>query len=123
MASVTCPYCGQPAYRVSGLAVYPHRKDLSHKRFWLCEPCNAYVGCHPDGRPLGVLADAALRTVRSDAHAAFDPMWKHGRRTRSAAYRWLAGRLGLAAHECHIGGFDTATCERVIAVCESEVFR
>jgi hypothetical protein len=85
-----CPYCEQPAGLVDGTRVYPHRPDLGHKRFWLCGPCDAYVGCHAEGAwawvdgrrttsdgtwPLGRLADAELRRAKSAAHRAVDPLW------------------------------------------------
>lgn len=46
MSELTCPYCGKPAQLVGGDVIYPHREDLHEKKFWLCTPCNAYVGCH-----------------------------------------------------------------------------
>lgn len=60
---VKCPYCERHAELVGGEVIYPHRPDLGSKKFWLCTPCNAYVGCHAgdDGtRPLGRLTAADL---------------------------------------------------------------
>lgn len=42
--------------------------------------------------------------------------------TRSDAYAWLAGKLGIPKHECHIINFDVATCDRVVALCIAEDF-
>ena len=118
-----CPYCDGEPRLVNGDVIYPHRPDLRFMLFWLCAPCGAYVGCHLDSnRPLGRLADAELRAAKSEAHAAFDPTWRGGRRSRSAAYAWLASKLGLPGSKCHIGMFDVETCQRVVAVCEEEVF-
>lgn len=123
-----CPYCKQPAQLVTGSSIYPHRPDLWNLRFWKCEPCDAYVGCHKKGAyfyvggakivsdgtiPLGRLANAELRMAKSEAHAAFDPLWRDGGMTRSAAYKWLAHKMGLPAGECHIGEFDVAQCKEV----------
>lgn len=83
MSGVCCDYCGRPARLVGGAEVYPHRPDLSSKRFWLCRPCDAWVGCHPkaeprrgglgDGTvPLGRLANADLRRAKQRAHAAVE---------------------------------------------------
>ena len=57
---------------------------------------------------------------RSRAHYAFDPLWKSGEMSRNAAYRWLAGELGITRDECHMSMFDKATCERVIEICEQK---
>lgn len=118
-----CPYCGKDAKLVEGREVYPYRYDLYDKRFWTCAPCDARVGCHNGtDRPLGRLADGALRRAKMAAHAAFDPLWKSGAMRRENAYAWLAVRLGIedVAKDCHIGEFDVATCERVVAICNEE---
>lgn len=113
-----CPYCGRPARLVTGKVVYPHRKDLAHLSFWHCAPCFAYVGCHKNTiKPLGRLANAALRWSKIQAHKAFDRLWREGTKSRGEAYRWLAGELGIEQQDCHIGEFDIAMCKRVVAVC------
>lgn len=116
---VLCPYCQQGAKLVSGEKIYPHRKDLYTLKFWVCEPCWAYVGTHKDkdNKPLGTLADADLRKVRSYAHEAFDQKWRCGEMSRSDAYAWLSEALGVSVLKCHIGSFDRATCKKVIALC------
>jgi hypothetical protein len=55
---------------------------------------------------------------RSRAHDAFDPLWRTGKMSRNAAYRWLANELGLSREECHISLFDKDMCQRVINVCQ-----
>ena len=113
----TCPYCGSKATIVTGATIYPHRCDLRHLRFWVCTPCDARVGCHATGAPMGTLANAALRACRASAHAAFDPLWKTGViRGRSAAYAWLADHLGVPVARCHMAMFDEAQCSRVVEV-------
>lgn len=128
---VKCPYCpGRQAECVDGTTIYPHRPDLAHKRFWRCPGCGAYVGCHPpatspkggigDGSvPLGRLANAELRKLKSLAHAAFDPLFRDGPMTRRQAYRWLAKELGISEDRCHIGEFDVHDCRRVIEAVEA----
>lgn len=115
-----CPYCGKRARHVSGLAVYPHRPDLNHKRFYLCRPCDAHVGCHGTGsKPLGTMANAELREFRQAAHRAFDPLWKgKGSMSRNEAYAWLAGKLGLPREKTHIGMFDKQQCCDTMAACD-----
>ena len=117
MRKVNCPYCKKDAELVNGERIYPHRPDLFAKMFWLCEPCNAYVGTHSNSdnnKPLGRLANADLRRAKTAAHAAFDPLWKEGYMSRTKAYAWLARRLHIHIQKCHIGMFDLDTCYRVI---------
>jgi len=124
--AIACPYCHAPARLVSGEAIYPHRVDLYDLKFWQCQPCDAYVGCHKAGAmtdtgrsdgtfPLGRLANAELRRAKSAAHAAFDPLWKSKRMKRRDAYGWLARELGISRDNCHIGMFDVDACRAVVA--------
>lgn len=114
MKTIVCDYCGMPARSIRGAQLYPHRPDLYTKRFWRCEPCDAHVGCHRDGKPLGRLANAELRKAKMQAHAAFDPLWKSGSMSRTEAYRWLSRELGIPPQQTHIGMFDVETCKRTI---------
>lgn len=52
------------------------------------------------------------------AHAAFDVLWKgrHRRMRRSAAYEWLAKRMGLALEHCHMRMFGKQECLEVIRI-------
>lgn len=114
-----CPYCGSEAKCVKGDIIYPHRRDLAHKNFYMCENGHdrAYVGCHGGTtKPLGRLADAKLRAAKSAAHAAFDPIWKQKIMKRGDAYKWLASKLSIQPASCHIGMMDRVTCGRVVAI-------
>lgn len=121
-----CDYCGKSSDRVTGREVYPHLPHLAGKIIYRCEPCGAWVGCHPGtDKPLGRLANAGLRRAKVAAHAAFDPLWKakiareecSKKLARGLGYQWLAGQLGIDPKDCHIGMFDEATCRRVVEVC------
>ena len=124
----SCSYCGAVATLVTGAQLYAHRPELAERRFWECANCQAWVGCHtPRGdddpdcpRPLGTLANEALRRWRNSAHALFDPIWQSGRMTRSQAYGWLAREMGLPQGHCFIGGFDEAQCKKVVELCARE---
>ena len=119
MSTPKCPYCGARSALVKGQVIYPRRPDLFSKFFYQCAPCDAYVGCHPTGTgkiPLGRLANAELRRAKSDAHAAFDQLWRNGNMSRHQAYKFLARELGLAASETHIGMFDLNQCKRVVKI-------
>lgn len=86
--------------------------------YYLCEPCDAYVGCHPHTvSPLGRLANAQLRGAKQWAHAVFDPMWQSKRMTRRDAYLWLSKQMGISVNECHIGLFDVDQCRSVVDLC------
>lgn len=116
--TLKCPYCHGEAVLVDGSVIYPLRPDLYEKTFYRCEPCKAYVGCHPGTtNPLGRLANAELRKAKMSAHAAFDPLWKGKKRSRRQAYAWLAHELGIDVSRCHIGEFDIEQCQRVVDVC------
>ena len=122
MTHPVCPYCGHPSQLVTGREVYPRRKDLARNMYYLCEPCDAYVGCHPHTvSPLGRLANAQLRGAKQWAHAVFDPIWQSKRMTRKDAYLWLAGQLGISINECHIGHFDIDQCRAVVEICGGKV--
>lgn len=120
MSAPTCS-CGRLARLVSGREVYPHRPDLHERPFWLCEPCQAYVGCHPGtSNPLGTPASLANRKARSFAHHALDKLWRGegAPMSRSEAYEWLSAALEIHPDKCHIGMFDIPTCNRVVELAQ-----
>lgn len=86
-----------------------------------CLTCEATVGMHPfTNIPLGTLATRAMRSARTAAHAAFNPLFESGAMKRTQAYTWLAAQLGIAnVEQCHIGLFDIETCIRVVEVCRA----
>jgi hypothetical protein len=130
--SIECPYCHGNAPRITGRDLYPHRTDLYDKLFFRCLPCGAWVGCHPDGKPMGRLANSQLRNARHQVHIVFDPLWQSARQlydgwnakiknvARIRAYEWLADRLGIALADCHIGMFDLHQCREAWRVIHRE---
>lgn len=132
-ASIPCPYCERQARQVDGRSIYPHRPDLHAKRFYLCRPCDAYCGTHPDGRPMGFPADRQLRKARNYVHALFDPLWEKVAEAydgednrklrgvaRSRAYRWLAERLAIEPAACHVTMFDLERCRQAYRILRDE---
>jgi len=118
---IKCDYCGNVADHVTGREIYPHRSDLWHKKFYHCEPCEAYVGCHEKtGEPFGRLANKTLRRWKQIAHENFDPLWKSGLMTRTQAYNWLAYSLDIHSMDCHIGMFSVEMCQKVVEVMNNE---
>lgn len=115
--SSPCPYCSKTPKLVTGKELFPHLPKLSSKHFWQCKPCGAHVGCHPNtNRAMGPVANAELRKARTDAHTAFDPLWKLNYMERNAAYKWLAETMGIDAKKAHIGYFDIDQCMMARAV-------
>jgi len=115
LPKVVCPYCHQDALLVNSEQVYGPGRDFG--MFWMCRPCQAWVGVHKDSptyTPLGRLADAELRKWKGMVHQALDPLWKTGRVKRFEAYEILAGLLGIPNSKCHVGEFDVETCKRAV---------
>jgi len=116
-----CPHC-------RGAVVLANNSKIYGKAYgqwpWVyrCinDSCDSYVGLHPfTAFPLGTLADKVTRNARKKAKNAFNPIWQSKRMSRSAAYIWLANKLGIAdVNACHFGWFDVETCNRVLLVCE-----
>lgn len=120
-----CRYCGGvirlvPAESVYGLSV--ERLGKKGEKLYQCQNCNARVGCHKGtARPLGNVANEVLRLKRIEAHQIFDGFWNRQGMSRTAAYKWLAARMGLPGETAHIGGFEMDQCQRVIELCEQEL--
>ena len=117
--------CGQPARYTSGTELYPKRKDLADKNFYICDTCKSSVGCHAAGtwhgdtvhegdEPMGVMADAELRRHRIMMHGLFDPLWHNKFMTRKDAYVALAAELGIPVSKCHISWFTKEQVPQVM---------
>lgn len=110
-----CPYCRARAQLVTGEAIYRDvvTSTVARRRFWLCAPCDAYVGTHRNSKraaPFGTLANKELRTMRRRVHSLLDPLWRSGEMARPEAYAWLATRLGLDVKRTHVGMFREPEC-------------
>lgn len=119
-----CSYCRQRAVLHQSSAFLYSGRDYGP--VWHCAPCSAWVGCHPGGsKPLGRLANAALRRAKSTAHSAFDRLWKAKMKrdgvakgkARGLGYKWLAEQMDMTPADCHIGHMDEAQCMRVVEIC------
>ena len=81
--------------------------------------CDMLVGANPDGSPKGLPVDKDTREARKKAHEAFDPLWRTGVfKSRSAAYKWLAKRLG---HDKHMQDMNRMECDQVIELCQGHM--
>lgn len=107
---VRCWYCGRPAVMKTGAEVYG-QPALKERKLWVCEPCGAWVGCHPGTeKPLGELAKEDLRILRAKAHKIMDRFRHLSGFSRSKAYRFLREAMGMTADRCHIGMFNEEQC-------------
>ena len=107
-----CPYCKGSTQYVDSAVIY----GRSFGMIYLCKPCDAWCGVHKSEsqRALGRLANAELRELKKQAHAAFDPLWKTGKMSRTQAYKQLSNYLKIEKRFTHIGMFSPKTCLRVI---------
>ena len=120
-----CRYCGGVVRLVNAEQIYgivaAKRLNLIGEHIYQCQNCNARVGCHKGTtRPLGDVANEALRLKRIETHHVFDAYWKSQHMTRGDAYKWLSQQMRLPAREAHIGGFEMDQCQTVIAMCGAQ---
>lgn len=117
MKPIRCQYCGCKAKIVTGAKLYPDVPRLALRQFARCDPCDAHVGFHEDGRVLGDLANRELRTLRILAHRRVDGLWlpfRRRRKMRRVVYAAVAKLLGIDVDECHIAQLSFEQLELVI---------
>lgn len=109
-----CPYCNSETERTTEIAIYG--QEYSGRDVIMCKnypSCDAYVGCHKSGEPLGRLANKKLRKAKIEAHKHFDKLWREDHISRSDAYKLLSNHLGVPPEYTHIGMFSIKTLEKV----------
>jgi len=118
-----CPYCGAQALLREGSFLFV---DAYVKHLYVCArypDCDSYVAAH-DGskKPMGSLANGALRKKRILAHHEFDRLWKGDSPvfTRKQAYSWLSDILGGHLQHIHIGNMGEGWCDLVISMCKKK---
>lgn len=119
----TCRYCGPntPVFLGHHDEVYG-RAYGDWPYLYLCESCNAYVGLHPfTDIPLGTLADATLREARKVNKAKFITLQRSKSWSRTRAYSWLAGKMGINVNSCHWGWFEIDQCKKAGKLCDQEL--
>lgn len=102
--NIICPYCGRKPELRDNSIIYG--RTYGHGKTWICAgfpECDSYVGAHPSGEPLGIMTDAEHRSLKKEAHALFDPLWKGGEMSRPEAYKYLQKIMELDADHAHIG--------------------
>lgn len=111
-----CPYCNKPAQLVSEEEWYGRAYDKLGRPRWVCWTCRASVGTHPDGTPLGSLANQELSKARIDAKRSLEELFPN----RKELYAWLSQHMGLPRKEAHVGMFSLEQCKRVVVLCNEE---
>lgn len=83
-----CCECGKEidADIVGGDIVYPHRKDLYSKKFYLCPHCHNYAGVYQEEKP--VIPTKYIRNCRYTAHRALDRIW-HSKKLKKKYYAYM----------------------------------
>ena len=121
-APTICRYCAGCVELVRNSEIYNGREYGDWPYAYLCECCSAYVGLHPDTDiPLGTLASPQLRKDRNTAKDAFHRVKEQRGFSRSLAYQWLAGKMGIEVGACHFGWFDHGECARALALCSQDL--
>lgn len=121
-APTECRYCGGCVELVSNAKIYNGREYGEWPYAYLCQDCKAYVGLHPSTDiPLGTLAAPQLRKDRNTAKDAFHRVKEQRGFSRSMAYQWLAGKMGIDVGVCHFGWFDQDECATALALCSQDL--
>lgn len=120
---VICTYCGNKAQlRKGALMPFSSTPTTENKYYWICSPCNEWVGCHKNsGRPLGTPAKENLRILRAQVRKLFDSYQQKTNISRNEANRWLSRKLNCRIHECHIGYFNESMCNRASEILITEI--
>jgi hypothetical protein len=123
---VHCPYCHEDAELVDKREVYWQGVGAL---VWLCRPCRAWVPARKEFpfRPIGTLADPALRAQRQKAFYLFESLWRSVKQTkgwsneraRNAGYSWLASEMGILPAKCRIEYFGRVQTQIVIDICSA----
>lgn len=109
-----CPFCGHKVMKVSNAIIYG--RQYGSGMCYKCTKCDAYVGCHPNGQPMGTLANKATRDLRMKCHSMFDVVWKIGKLDRNYCYEMLAQRLDIPRGQCHFAMFDIPMLNKALEV-------
>ncbi len=120
---MNCTYCNKKTEWVSNEKIYGRRYGKSYM-MWLCEPCDAYVGCHNNSKKaLGTLANKQLRELRKESKNLFITKYLHrwdcANHIKDSMYKRLADELKIKVSECHFGLFDETMCKKVIELLSS----
>ncbi len=109
---VVCPRCSRPM---------PMQPGIHGRPYYTCPLDDMSIGCHPDGRPLGLPADGPTRQLRKAAHNVFDRLWKTEGLSRKTAYEWIASVMNIPEADAHIARFNQEQCEVLIEAIQAKL--
>lgn len=120
---VACHLCG------SWKVVLTEHKKIYGRNYgdwpflYHCENCSARVGLHKfTDIPLGTLADQELRNARQMSKVSFNLLLDvKFLGSRTAAYKWLAHKMGLPLSHCHFGFFTQEQCSKAWGIIMGEL--
>lgn len=119
-----CPHCQAAVELVNNKAIYG-REFGEWPWAYRCvnTVCDSYVGIHPrTDIPIGTLANKPMRQARKLAKAAFAPLWEKQGMDKSAAYAWMAEKMGIAdVNHAHVGWFGIDQCNKLIEICNTHL--
>lgn len=112
--SEKCPYCGSEVIKTTNDEIYGRK--FGNGMCYKCTNCDAYVGCHNSGKPLGRLSNKELRGLKNKCHAMFDTFWVKQPKKRNQYYQKLADEMGVKKEECHFGYFGKEELIKAIEI-------
>lgn len=122
-----CPYCHSIAILRPADEIYKDANDTETKMLYVCKnypECNTYIRINPKtNKPIGVMANKELRTLRKEAHDRFDLIFKKGILSRQDAYKILATTLMIPMRDAHIGCFDEYRCKQTIKLANKILYQ
>lgn len=83
------------------------------RQYWKCPKCKATIGAHPNGKPVGFVADKETRCERRKAHADIDCYMLIVGITMDQMYARIAELMEMSSVDAHIGKFNLAQCRRL----------
>lgn len=95
---IYCCECNKDvnARSTTGEKIYPHLESLKSKKFFICDTCKQYIGCHPSsGKPLGAIPTKEFREIRIKIHNLIDPLWQRKKITRGKLYGLMTKKMKL----------------------------
>lgn len=113
-----CPYCGGKVIYATNARIY-HGRIYGNGKCYFCTHYRVSVGVHgkhATRRPLGMLANERMRSLKQACHSLFDPVWRYQPIHRGSCYRMLANKMQINVKQCHFGWFNEEDLARALAI-------
>ena len=113
-----CNLCGSNHVNLVNNSLLYGKEYGKYPYVYLCTDCNAYVGVHPNLKPMGVLADNEMRELRRKCHDLFDKRWTT-KEERENQYNILGRQLGYERGRCHFSWMSKDELLKALLVLEA----